>query len=129
MQIFVYIVLGLFVLVFIWQMRKAMKKSNAALLLVQRYADDVENPALIDELYAFTQRDPKLASLVREHQATKEDFAQILQKLLVWGNFKKGKRFVPIDSFLYRGSLETLLKHKDEEAKALTMRMMNFFRI
>ena len=53
----------------------------------------------------------------------------LFQKLLLWANFKKGRRFVPISAFFFAGSLAYLLRNKDAEPKRLAMKMMNFFHI
>ena len=58
-----------------------------------------------------------------------EDMEKIYQKLLLWGNFHKGRRFVPITSFLYVYTLNYLCQHKDGDAKELTMKCMNFLHI
>ena len=60
---------------------------------------------------------------------TRTDVEMLFQKLLVWANFRKGRRFVPISSFFFAGSLAYLLRNKDAEPKKLAMRMMNFFHI
>ena len=114
---------------FLYKMDIFMGRTKKAAELIARYYGDAENPALIDEIFEYAQKDRILSRIVREHSATREDFADIYRKLLLWGGFKKGRRFIPIDSFFYAWTIRYLLEHKGEDAKALTMKMMNYFKI
>ena len=115
--------------VFFMEMKHSMKRSSESNRLISTYINDLENPALIEEIFSYCQNDFKLRRILRKHQATAEDISLIYHKLLVWGNFKKGRRFVPITSFFHVYSLNYLLEHKNDEEKDLTMKMFNFFHI
>ena len=66
---------------------------------------------------------------MKKYQISPDDIEALYQKLIIWGNYRKGRRFVPISSFFYVYTLEYLIKNKNEDAKKLTMRCMNFFHI
>ena len=112
---------------FIYEMVHSFRRSNITNRLINTYSEDTKNPALIGEIYSYISKDMKLRRIVKKYGAEKSDIEKLYHKLLLWGNFKKGRRFVPISSFFYAYSLEYLLKNKDEDAKKLTMKMMNFF--
>ena len=106
---------------------RQIKKLNKVNYLINTYEHDLENPKLIDEMYEFCWQDRKLKKVMKKYQPTKEDFNRLYHRLLVWGNFRKYHRFVPISSFFAVYPLEYLLTHQDLDDKALNMRMMNFF--
>lgn len=66
---------------------------------------------------------------MRRHNATVEDIRLIHGKLMEWGDFRKYNRYVPVTSFFNVTTLEYLLEHKGDDAKALTAKMMNHFHI
>ena len=115
---------------FIVQIRHSLKRSSKNVELIEKYIDHLKNPArvenLIDELFEFCSNDWKLSRVIRKNSATREDFLEIFRKLMIWGNFRKYNRFVPITAFMYVTSLDYLLRHRDEDPKKLTERMMNF---
>lgn len=98
--------------------------------LIEKYIDHLRESesveSLIEEIFDFCSRDWKLSRVMQKNSATREDFREIFDKLMVWGNFRKYNRFVPITSFMYVTSLDYLLQHRDEDSKKLTERMMNF---
>ena len=61
--------------------------------------------------------------------ATREDFTKLHRKLMMWGDFRKYNRYVPITAFFYASALDYMLEHKDDDAKSITMQMMNYFHI
>ena len=111
---------------FLWEMRHSMKRSAEAVRLISTYIEDLENPKLIEEIYAYCQSDWKLRRILAKYHGTSDDIRMLYHKLLFWGNFRKYNRFVPITSFFYAYSLGYLLRHKEDDAKELTMKMMNF---
>ena len=115
--------------IFLLEMRHSLRRSNANSRLIEKYRDDLQNKELLAEIYAFCQQDYKLRRIVKKHNLSLEDMEKIYQKLLLWGNFHKGRRFVPITSFLYVYTLDYLCQHKDGDAKELTMKCMNFLHI
>lgn len=126
LYLFVLIVLlGVFGL----EMYHSLRRSSVVNRLIRTYSDDVHSPELLPEIYAYCQSDWKLRRIMKKYEATPEDFQKIYHKLLIWGNFRKGRRFVPISSFFYVYTLEYLLQHKNGDAKQLTMKCMNFFHI
>ncbi|MCR5756390.1 MAG: hypothetical protein K6F95_00570 [Selenomonas sp.] len=116
-------------LVFLWEMRHSLKRSNVNSRLIKQYRNDLQNKDLLTDIYAYCQQDYKLRRIVKKYGLTLEDVEKIYQKLLLWGNFHKGHRFVPITAFLYVCTLEYLCQHKNDDAKALTMKCMNFLHI
>ena len=121
--------LGLLTALFILQMRRSLKRSTLVNSLINEYIDRPDDPALIDAIYAYCTSDWRLRRIMRRYGGTRTDIEMLFQKLLIWANFKKGRRFVPISSFFFAGSLAYLLRNKDAEPKKLTMKMMNFFHI
>lgn len=115
--------------VFLWEMRHSLHRSRINSQLIEKYRDDLQNRALISEIYAYCQQDWKLRRLVKKYDLTLADVEKLYQKLLLWGNFHKGSRFVPVTAFLYVCTLEYLCQHKDDDAKALTMKCMNYLHI
>lgn len=124
-----YLLLAALFIVFLLEMRRSLRRSNAAFLLVEKYEHDLGNPALVDAIIAFIEKDWKLRRVMRREQGTREDIRLLIKHLMLWGNVRKGRRFVPITSFFYVCSLSYLLQHKDEEPKRLAMKMMNYLHI
>ena len=114
---------------FIIEIRRSLTRSKRTVELIDKYWNDKNSPKLIDEMFEYALNDRRLSKIVKKYNADKNDFAAIYQKLLLWGDFRKYNRFVPITSFFYAGALEYLLSHKDNDAKSLTQRMMNYFNI
>ena len=108
-----------------------MKRDNVINELIIGFYDQtsISKDELIDRIYDYANSDFRLKKLVKKHQATRDDFMIIFEKLIYWGNFKKRKRYLPVNSFFFYGSLSYLLEHKDDDAKKLTMKMMNYFHI
>ena len=127
MQAVLGIVLVLLVALFIVEMRHNLKRDTAAFKLVEQYEKDLGNPALVDAIVAFIEQDWKLKRVWRRENGTKDDVRGLIKHLMLWGNMRKGRRFIPITSFFYVGSLEYLLQHKDGEPKQLAMKMMQIF--
>ncbi len=111
---------------FLWELRHSLKRSSESVRLISAYIEDLQNPKLIEEIFAFCSSDWKLRRVIQKYDATEEDIRILYKKLLKWGNFRKYNRFVPITSFFYTYSLDYLLQHKEADAKELTMKMMNF---
>lgn len=126
-----YIALFSLIGLFFFAMKRIMQRDNFINDLILAYYDrqTISKDELIDKIYDYACRDFRLKKIVKEQQATKEDFANIFEKLIYWGNFKKRKRYIPINSFFFYGSLSYLLKNRDADAKALTKKMMNYFHI
>lgn len=123
------IILGLLTALFILQMRRSLKRSTLVNSLINEYIDHLDDPALIDTIYTYCTSDWRLQRIMKRYDGTRTDIAMLFQKLLVWANFRKGRRFVPISAFFFAGSLTYLLQNKDAEPKKLAMKMMNFFHI
>lgn len=116
-------------LLFFFEMHHSLHRSSETNRLIEKYIHDLQNKELIEEIYQYCQSDFKLRRIMKNYQITQADLGKLYQKLLLWGNFRKGRRFVPISSFFYVYTLEYLIKNKNEDAKKLTMRCMNFFHI
>lgn len=123
--------LAVMVVLFVLCMKRIMRRDNYINNLVIRFYDNGElsREDLIKDIYGYAINDFRLKKIVAKYNATEEDFRAIFDKLIYWGNFKKRSRYVPIYSFFYVSSLEKILKNKDEDAKKLTMKMMNHFHI
>ena len=127
MQVIFGVLLALLIVVFLIETRHNLKRDSAAFRLVEQYEKDLGNPALVDEIVGFVENDWKLKRVWRREHGTKDDVRRLIKHLMLWGNMRKGRRFIPITSFFYVGSLEYLLKHKDGEPKKLAMKMMQIF--
>ena len=123
------LVLVLLTILFLLQMRRSLKRSTLVNSLINEYIDRLNDPALIDAIYAYCATDWRLRRIMQQYGGTRTDIEMLFRKLLLWANFKKGRRFVPISSFCFAGSLAYLLQHKNAEPKKLAMKMMNFFHI
>ncbi len=121
--------IGILALALIFEEYRQVRKLNKINYLINTYEHDLENPKLIDEMYDFCLKDRKLKKIMKKYNPTKEDFNRLYHRLLVWGNFRKYHRFIPISSFFAVYPLEYLLTHQELDDKALCMRMMNFFHI
>ena len=127
MQVIFGVLLALLIVVFLIETRHNLKRDSAAFRLVEQYEKDLGNPALVDEIVGFVENDWKLNRVWRREHGTKDDVRRLIKHLMLWGNMRKGRRFIPITSFFYVGSLEYLLKHRDGEPKQLAMKMMQIF--
>ena len=127
MQVIFGVLLALLIVVFLIETRHNLKRDSAAFRLVEQYEKDLGNPALVDAIVDFVENDWKLKRVWRREHGTKDDVRRLIKHLMLWGNMRKGRRFIPITSFFYVGSLEYLLKHKDGEPKKLAMKMMQIF--
>lgn len=118
--------------VFVFEMRHSMRRSAKMNELIQRYSGTLPAPRrteLLADIYAYCMADFKLRRVMKKNHATAEDLEELYRKLMIWGDFRKGRRYVPISSFFYVYTLGYLLRHKDEDGKKLTMKCMNFFHI
>ena len=131
MAIIYYGFLIIMAILFFIAIRRIMRRDNYLNHLIVVFYDKEEMPQdeLIKNIYSYATSDFRLKKIVEKYNATEEDFNEIFNKLIYWANFKKGRRYVPINSFFYVSSLEKILKNKDLEAKPLTMKMMNHFHI
>ena len=131
MAIIYYGFLIIMAILFFIAIRRIMRRYNYLNHLIVLFYDKAEMPQdeLIKNIYSYATSDFRLKKIVEKYNATEEDFNEIFNKLIYWANFKKGRRYVPINSFFYVSSLEKILKNKDLEAKPLTMKMMNHFHI
>ena len=82
---------------------------------------------LLDKMYDYGCQDFRLKRIIEKYHATRQDYEDIFDKLFHWANFRKRRRYIPINSFFFVSSLETILKHKDIDSKKLTQKMMNHF--
>lgn len=129
MQYIPFLIVVALILFFAGDMYHHVKKLNTVRRLIDTYEHDTENPKVIDEMYDYCLQDRKLKKIMAKYNPTKKDFDMIYHKLLMYGNFRKINRFVPISSFFAAYTLEYLLKNKDLDAFTLTKRTMNFFNI
>ena len=114
---------------FIIEIRRSLTRSKRTVELIDKYWNDKNSPKLIDEMFEYALNDRRLSKIVKKYNADKNDFAALYKKLLLWADFKKYNRFVPINSFFYASALEYLLSHKNDDAKSLAQKMLNYFHI
>ncbi|SHK63210.1 hypothetical protein SAMN05216582_11041 [Selenomonas ruminantium] len=129
MHYFFMLLIAILSIIFLLEMYHSVQRSNINSHLIETYRNDLHNQKLIDDIYDYCQKDWKLRRIIKKYNLTVDDIEKIYQKLLLWGNFHKGRRFVPITAFLYVCTLEYLGQHKNEDAKALTMKCMNYLHI
>ena len=129
MENFLFVVLILLTIFFFIEIRRSLLRSKKTVELIDKYWNDKNSPMLIQEIFLFATNDRRLSSVVNKYNASQSDFSNIYKKLLLWGDFRKYNRFIPITSFFYAGALDYLLSHKDDDAKSLTQHMMNYFHI
>ena len=117
------------IIAFLLAMVRILKRDNVINELILGFYDyqTISREELIARMYQYACNDFRLKGLIKKYNATEEDYAIIFDKLIYWANFKKRKRYLPVNSFFFYGSLKYLLRHKEDEAKAITMKMMNFF--
>ena len=132
MTVLLILLLGALCAVFALEMRHSLRRSAEANRLIQQYAGTLAAPrraALIEAIYRYCESDWKLCRVIKKYDAKQEDFERLHRKLMEWGDFQKGRRYVPISSFFYVYTLSYLLKHQEDDAKKLTMKCMNYFNI
>lgn len=114
---------------FILEIHHSLKRSKKTVELINKYWEDKNSEELIDEIYEYLINDRKLTKIMKKYGADRKDINELYKKLKMLGDFRKYNRYVPITSFFYSGALEYLLKHKEDDAKKLTIKMMNYFNI
>ena len=129
MSIFLDIFLIALVIYFVFAIRRTLKMSRASVALIEKYENDKLNPQLIEDIFAAISEDVLLSRILKRHKATPRDISRLHAKLMKWGDFRKYNRYVPITSFFNVHTLEYLLEHKNDDAKALTENMMNHFHL
>ena len=129
MQYFLIIVLIAAAIIFVFGTRRALRMSRISVALIEKYENDKKNPALIQEIFDALREDFRCKKILAKYNATAEDIKLLHKKLMKWGDFRKYNRYVPITSFFNVTTLEYLLKHKNDDAKSLTEKMMNHFHI
>lgn len=115
--------------IFALEMVHSLRRSSVCNHLIQEYVREKSEEKTMHAIFQYGMKDFKLRRVLKKHHATEKDLWELHKKLLLWGDFKKGRRYVPISSFFYVYTLNYLLTHKDEDAKKLTMKCMNFFHI
>ncbi|MGN0957492.1 MAG: hypothetical protein ACI4OK_00935, partial [Selenomonas bovis] len=73
MTALLYLLLAALVLLFLSEMRRSLRRSNAAFTLVEKYEHDLGNPVLVDEIASFIESDWKLRRVMRRERGTRED--------------------------------------------------------
>lgn len=129
MNYFLIVAVIVLTIFFVIEIRRSLSRSKKTVELIQKYINDKKNPQLIDEMFQFAINDRRLSRIVKKYNADKNDFAALYKKLLLWADFKKYNRFVPINSFFYASALEYLLSHKNDDAKSLAQKMLHYFHI
>ena len=127
MQIFFIILLILVAIIFFMGIFRAFMMSKKSVALIEKYQNDKKNPQLIQDIFSKLSEDFMLRRILTRHNATVDDIAKLHKKLLIWGDFRKYNRYIPITSFFNKTTLEYLLTHKNDDAKSLTEKMMNHF--
>lgn len=129
MQYFLIIILIIATIIFIGGTYRALKMSRKSVALIEKYENDKNNPVLIQEIYESLREDFWLNKILQQNNATIDDIKILHKKLMKWGDFRKYNRYVPITSFFNVTALKYLLKHKNDDSKSLTEKMINHFHI
>ena len=129
MQYILIVILALATIIFIFGTWRAMRMSRISVALIEKYENDKNNPALIQEIYDALREDFRCKKILAKYNATPDDIKFLHKKLMKWGDFRKYNRYVPITSFFNVTTLKYLLEHKNDDAKSLTEKMMNHFHI
>ena len=124
--IFIFLFL-IIMIVFFKGMHRALVISQISVKIIKKYEQDKNNPRLIDEIFEVISDDFWLNRILTRNHATKADIKFLHSKLMIWGDFRKYNRYIPINSFFNVSTLDYLLKHKSENAQSLTKKMMEFF--
>lgn len=127
MQIFFTALLIFVVAIFFCGTARAFLMSKKSVALIEKYENDKKNPRLPQEIFNELSKDFFLRRILTKHNATVNDIAKLHDKLLIWGDFRKYNRYIPITSFFNTNTLSYLLTHKGDDAKSLTEKMMNHF--
>ena len=127
MNIFLNVLLCALIVYFVFAINRTLRMSKKSVALINKYENDKNNPQLIEEIFAAISDDVLLSRILKRHKATPRDIGRLHAKLMKWGDFRKFNRYVPITSFFNVHTLEYLLEHKNDDAKALTEKMMNHF--
>ena len=127
MQYFLIMILITATIIFIGGTYRALKMSRKSVSLIEKYENDKKNPALIQEIFDALREDFWLNRILQQNNATIDDIRILHKKLMKWGDFRKYNRYVPITSFFNVTALKYLLKHKNDDSKSLTEKMMNHF--
>lgn len=123
------ILLLLLVAAFIFVMRRIMRRDNYINELILAFLErgEISKEELLDKMYEYGCNDFRLKKVIAKHQATRKDYETVFDKIFHWANFKRRRRYLPINSFFFVSSLDYILGHKDEDAKKLATKMMNHF--
>ena len=127
MQIFFTALFVLVVAIFFCGTARAFIMSKKSVALIEKYEGDKKNPQLPQEIFNEIAKDFFLRRILTRHNATASDIAKLHDKLLIWGDFRKYNRYIPITSFFNTNTLNYLLTHKGDDPKSLTEKMMNHF--
>ncbi len=129
MKIIFFFLLLIITIIFLLGIRRALMMSKISVGLINKYQNDRNNPALIEEIFLAVTEDFLLNRIIKKNSATQKDIELLHAKLMKWGDFRKYNRYIPITSFFNVTTLDYLLKHKSEDAQILTKKMMNHFHI
>ena len=129
MKIIFFFLLLIVTIIFLLGIRRALMMSKISVGLINKYQNDRNNPALIEEIFLAVTEDFLLNRIIKKNSATQKDIELLHAKLMKWGDFRKYNRYIPITSFFNVTTLDYLLKHKSEDAQILTKKMMNHFHI
>ena len=110
-------------------MKRIMRRDNYINSLILAFLDrgEMSKAQLLDAMYEYGCNDCRLKKIIARHNATREDYEVVFDKIFHWANFKKRRRYLPINSFFFVSSLDYILKHKDDDDKKLATKMMNHF--
>ena len=115
--------------IFLLGIARTLLMSKISVKLIEKYEHRKNDPKLIDEIFEAANKDILLGRVLKKSHATIKDIENLHAKLMIWGDFRKYNRYVPITSFFNVSTLNYLLKHKNDDAHSLTKKMMNHFHI
>lgn len=124
-----YTVLIALIVAFFFAMKRIMHRDNVINSLIIAFYDNqtINKDELVEQMYQYACKDYRLKKLIEQYNVQISDYHKIFDKLIYWANFKKRKRYIPVNAFFFYGSLSYLLKHQEDDAKQLAMKMMNYF--
>lgn len=129
MKIFIVLLFIIITTIFFLGIYRALFISKISVKLIEKYRHNRNDPKLLDEIFEIICNDLILCRILKKYHATKADIELLHHKLMLWGDFRKYNRYIPINSFFYVSTLDYLLKHKSDDALSLTKKMMNHFHI
>ena len=123
------VILGILIILFILVLRRIMRRDNYINTLILAFYErgEIERTDLVRKMYDYGTADFMLKRVIAKYNLSYEDYLAMFNKIMSYGNIKKRRRYLPINSFFYVSSLEKLVKFRELSDRDYTMKMMNHF--